>query len=354
MMKLGIVTSNRSVSLMSVARDIEAVAQNQFKFQTDFLAYPRYEPSQVRSYFGVIVVMTFDPAWISPFAFFCREVMSEGVRCLFYTTIEGNAKKIHGDTWIYRDLSYIANSRYTAKKLQEAGARVSGILRHGVRVEEVQAFKMMKDEIRSKLGVSQNDFLVGYLAAGYMRKGHSLFSRVAQEVMKRDQEIKVAILTDEKGAKEYENSSDVIVIDQFGELPKSFVYGFYHALDAYVQPSLSEGFGLPVLEALAAGKLVIHPDYEPLSEITDSETSIRVPVTSTEYRQELGAIEYELHYYNLESMVNAIIATKNLVKEKEKEISEKCIARARRFDYSKQYTKLINLLFEKDSSVLNL
>jgi glycosyltransferase involved in cell wall biosynthesis len=298
--------------------------------------------------------MTFDPAWITPFAFFCREMLRAGVKCLFYTTIEGNPKRIQGDRWIYNDLSYIANSRYTARKLIEAGAKVTRIIRHGVNVDEIQSFKIMRDEIRRKLGVSENHFLVGYVGAGYLRKGHSLFAKVADEVMKRDQEVRIVVLTDEKGAKEYEDSKDVIVIDEFGELPKSFIYGFYHALDLYIHPSLSEGFGLPVLEALAAGKLVIHPDYEPLTEITDNETSIRIPVVSTEYRQELGAIEYEFHYYNPDDMIKAIMSAKNMVRERKDEISKKCISRARRFDFMKQYTKLINHLVERKISLQNL
>jgi alpha-1,3-rhamnosyl/mannosyltransferase len=49
-----------------------------------------------------------------------------------------------------------------------------------------------------------------------------------------------------------------------GYLPRADLIALYRAAAALVYPSLHEGFGLPVLEAMAAGKAVLTSDREPL------------------------------------------------------------------------------------------
>ncbi len=348
-MKVAIITSNRSVSLKKVAKDIELVARKEFGMETVFMEYPRYEPSEIKTLSGAVTVMTFDPIWVTPFTWFCRELRLEGVKCVFYTTVEGNIKKVPSVEWMFRDLDYVANSKYTASKMRLAGARVVDVVHHGINVDEAQAFSWMREEVRAKLGVSNNEFLVGYVAAGYRRKGHRLFANVAKEVSKSDPSIRVAVITDDRGAQSYSDVQDAIVVPEFGKLGKHIIYGFYHAVDAYVQASLAEGFGLPVLEALACGKLVVHPDYDPLSEITTSETSIRVPVVSVDYTTEMGSIEYELHIYNPSDMVKAILDAKRIVSEKREEIAKKAVERAKKFNFVEQYSKLLNNLLRSQS-----
>jgi glycosyltransferase involved in cell wall biosynthesis len=53
-----------------------------------------------------------------------------------------------------------------------------------------------------------------------------------------------------------------------GSIPRSELYNYYRRAAAFVYPSTFEGFGLPVLEAMAAGIPLACSDIEPLRSIT--------------------------------------------------------------------------------------
>jgi glycosyltransferase-like protein len=61
-----------------------------------------------------------------------------------------------------------------------------------------------------------------------------------------------------------------------GTVPDEELVGWYHAADAFVFPSVKEGWGLAVLEALAAGLPVLATDIEVFREYLSDETAILV------------------------------------------------------------------------------
>jgi len=118
--------------------------------------------------------------------------------------------------------------------------------------------------------------------------------------------------------------------------------------DLYVQASLSEGFALPVLEALSAGKPVVHADYAPLNEVTTPKTSFRVRVVDTIYKREIGAIEYELHFYDPNEFADMIIYAKDQVLRSRVEYAHACVRRAKQFDARKTYKQFIDIYYHGD------
>jgi glycosyltransferase involved in cell wall biosynthesis len=126
---------------------------------------------------------------------------------------------------------------------------------------------------------------------------------------------------------------------------EEFVRAFYGALDLYAQFSISEGFGLPVLEALASGRLVVHADYEPLSEVTSKETSFRVPVRDVVYYTDYTAIRFELHLYDPGEFADVLLQAKDLVtRSKPEELVGLARSRAREFDIYRVYGRFAELL----------
>jgi len=345
---VAIITSDRSVSLQRVANDIGNVLRESGISNVKLILSARAEPRLYTDIDAAITVMTFDPAWVIPYLYLARSLKVRGKTSIFYTTVEGKIKRVHGDEWVFRDLSFIANSNYTKEKLEEAGAKVDAVIYHGINTAGVKAFRWKAKELRGKLGLKEGDFVVGYIAGGYVRKGHDLYAEVIKIVHSKDPTIKFVVLTDSKGASNYSGVDNAIVIPEFGKLTQDTIYGLYHAFDLYAQASLSEGFGLPVLEALAAGKPVVHADYAPLSEITTPKTSFRVKVADVVYRRELGAILYELHYYDPKEFAEMIIYAKDQVLKSRDELQHRCEERAKAFDARKTYNKFLEISYRGD------
>ncbi|MEM2410757.1 MAG: glycosyltransferase, partial [Thermofilaceae archaeon] len=152
------------------------------------------------------------------------------------------------------------------------------------------------------------------------------------------------VVTQPSAVSFYSGLDNCVVLDRFGGVEREWVYGFYHALDVYAHPALGEGFGLPVLEALAAGKPVVHADYDPLSEITTKECSFRVRVTEVGTYSEGSGIRYELRFFDHGEFADAIIAAVDEVRRRGDELRAQCLERAKAFHARKKYNMFARML----------
>ncbi len=75
-------------------------------------------------------------------------------------------------------------------------------------------------------------------------------------------------------------------------VPLDSLISLYQAATALVHPSLAEGFGLPVLEAMASGCPVIASDIAPLREILGSAGLYTAPASVAELTRQLEAASH--------------------------------------------------------------
>ena len=114
-----------------------------------------------------------------------------------------------------------------------------------------------------------------YPASSLPHKNHKRLLEAFKKVKEEVQDIKLVLTGTrdygyeviEKSIKEFGLDDDVLFL---GWLSHDDVPLIYNAANVLVFPSLHEGFGMPVIEAMASGVPVICSGIPPLKEITDS------------------------------------------------------------------------------------
>ena len=136
------------------------------------------------------------------------------------------------------------------------------------------------------------------------------------------------------------------VIDKIGKLTEEELLNLYLNADYYVSFSTSEGFGVPILEALSCGLPVIHVNAKPFVEITNEKCSIRFDYDKVK-EHPCPNFKGLLHIYKAESLAEAINNALEIYYndfEKYKEMCEEAYKRARDFTYENTYVKFKEII----------
>ena len=339
MKMIAVYTSKRAISLQKVSKTICDILAGD-DIICDFLDPSIGDLNILSQYDGSLTVMPFDLAPCFSY-FYNYWIWKRHVKkpSLFYTTIEGEVLNPSIYEWVKRDLDFIANSRYTWEKLRKRGYRVIDTIYHGIDLNLYDPSKYDDDakKIRGKIGLLHNDFAFLYIASSHPRKCHDKASQVMRQLEKKDPSIKLVVLSDNNVERYYKDLGNVILLTDFGNIDEAMIPALYKACDAYAQFSCIEGFGLPLIEALAMGKLVVHTNYMPLSEITTPETSVRVKPTKRKLVEGGGSsIVFEFFDYEATDFADAMIKAKQLV-QSDPSIVDKARKRAQEFDAYKLY-----------------
>lgn len=113
--------------------------------------------------------------------------------------------------------------------------------------------------VRAQFGLESSNILVGTTARLIPSKGLDTLMQAAVQICRQHKEIRFMIVgsgPEEDRLKKAASSlgiSDRVIFAGYREN----IWDFYDAFDLFVLPTLSEGLGLSVLEAMAAGKPVI-------------------------------------------------------------------------------------------------
>ena len=119
----------------------------------------------------------------------------------------------------------------------------------------------------------------------------------------------------------------------FSGLSESDLIGFYNLADVYVQPSLKEGFGWPVLEAMACGTPVVCSNTPSLPEVGGSVVIYADPQSNNSFAK---GVSFAL----------------NLSDQQRDKIKEAGLAQAAKFSWEKCISGTVgvyNELISKDS-----
>ena len=343
-------TSSRAISLQTVAMDIVKVAGKLgVKSTWDTRVVPSYELRSNGD--SALIVMAVDPLVATPWFLLARDCSKGGVRNAFYGTVEGkvNTKYVHG--WM-REVDFIANSEYTQNKLLEAGFNVVGVAPHGIDLDSVVQAKRSKSlglGYMEKLGLNPSKHvIVTTVANSHPRKGLAFYDKVAEIVGGKDGSVKFLVITEDRGLGYFKSRGNLVVTVDFGKLNRITILSIIASSHILALPSLAEGFGLPVLEAMALGTPVVHAELPPLMEFS---TGFTVPVRDVAYfdRSEVGpsGIVYEQHLYDASEFAEVVLQVVDMLRNRREAVVDwkvKSYERALQYSIYTVYSKLLRLM----------
>jgi glycosyltransferase involved in cell wall biosynthesis len=342
-----VITSSRAVSLQVVAQDI-VKAGLELKlpvqwFDRLFLPYDIRVAGDT-----VIIVMPVDVLYVQPYLLLCRDLKRGGVKNVYYATIEGKVDRRHVRDWM-REVDFVANSYYTRDKLIEAGFKVIDVVHHGVDLREIEKARRMKRvgaEYMAEHGLDPSKHtIVLTISNSHPRKGLAWLDKIIEVVEQKDPLVKFMVVTEERGKGYFGKHSNLVVVTDFGKLPRTTVLALIASTHILVVPSLSEGFGLPVLEAMALGTPIVHAELPPLMEFS---TGFTVPVKEILYfdKHEVGpsGIIFEQHLYDVDEFAEVLLHVVDLIRNHPQEIEDwrtETWEKVQEFDIRRVYPRLL-------------
>jgi glycosyltransferase involved in cell wall biosynthesis len=229
---------------------------------------------------------------------------------VFYGTTEGHSLVDKGIQRIAKQIKIIAVSGFVKQMLEEIGISVAGVVYLGLDMEnrkvDAQFFKVLKKRFRNKR-------IIFTVSANHSRKGLDNLLLGYSLVQKKVKNAYLILHSEQAG---YYNISKMVkdlklkniwLTNLFGKLSQSKLNAFYKLCNVYVQPSYSEGFGLPALEAFRFDKPVIAVDAPPFNEvIRHRENGILMPQSEITWFNFADQILFKMHKYRAEDLADAI------------------------------------------------
>jgi len=133
---------------------------------------------------------------------------------------------------------------------------------------------------------------------------------------------------------------NLVIESQYGKLPFRAIAEKTVACDIYVHPALLEGFGEPILEAMAAKKTIVCLDAPAMNELVSQKEAYLFPFKQLrEEEWDNGAIA-QLHEYDPKDLAEAMQhAVEDEAESREK--AENAYKKSLDYDYRKVYSKLV-------------
>jgi len=339
---LGIITG-KATSLVNVANDIAYAFRN--KGYETIVSVERIIHFRAKEMFDkAIIFMVFDPFYIAPYLLNYLNYNRYGIKTVMYIDTAGKPKPYLIRDWMKKGIKYVSNSNFSRSMLVEAGIPVLDVVYHGINLEDVEVVKNdaedLKNEFKERLGVN---VLFGTVCTNHPKKNLRVFSNVVRKCVERLRDAGFVIVSKPEAEPLFKGVKNVVFDDSMGKMPRLESLALIGSFDYLIHPSISEGFGMPVLEAQAFGVPPIHGDYAPLTEISLKEASLRVAISRIDFNNFEEGIFYKCHHYEVEDMVEQVEKAYdiyNSMHEDYVEMSSKCLENAKRFDAKNIYLRL--------------
>jgi len=237
---------------------------------------------------------------------------------VFYATLEGEPILDPIARKTANKIKLVAVSKFTKTMIERAGLTCEGVVYHGIDMEDTQHDPRFTDFLetiqhpRNEPHIKKRKYLT--VSGNMERKGLDKLI-VAHKLVEYHHPDAILILHTGGGYVDIRALSDTLQLtferlwytNSFGMYDKYQMNSLYRFADFTVQPSHTEGFGLPMIEALRHNKPVIAIDAPPYNEIVQhGKTGILIPVTGQRRIRYLNSIWLLMRYYNIDDLARAI------------------------------------------------
>lgn len=153
------------------------------------------------------------------------------------------------------------------------------IVKNGVNLKKFKFSKLERETLRSRLGISENEFLIGHIGRFNYQKNHTFLIDIFLEIHKICPEAKLLLLGDGELKNDIEDKVYVFNLEQsvLFEGIKSNISEYLSAMDLFLFPSLFEGLPVVLVEAQANG----------LTSVISNEISKEVVLSNNIYMESL-------------------------------------------------------------------
>jgi len=295
----------------------------------------------------LIFVMTIAPNAATLFNYYASPMLSK--RAFFYGVTEGHSVLDDSRKSLLNG-KVVVPSEFVKQMLHEEGVKVRAVIPHGIDHEEWKVDPAEVEKWRNQFG---DRHVFYYLANNTSRKGIPSLIRSLSHVKRKLGEPFVAIIDTgpeenevmkfRKLVCELDLEDHVQVNNVFGKMPRKEVAMKMHGCDLFLFASHAEGFGIPLVEAMACGKAPICVDAPPMNEIVKGECGFLVPYEKIEWENYANIMIFKKHMYDPEAYADQIIYALHHPKEL-KEKSIKAYERSLLYDYKKVYLKFLDIL----------
>jgi len=264
---------------------------------------------------------------------------------VFYGTTEGHSLLDETSLEITSKIKIVAVSNFVKHMLEESGIRVAGVVHHGLDVNDHRVNSPFYETLKKRF---KDKSIILTVAANDPRKGLDKLLSAYRFV---ENEIQNSFLILHSKAKGYYNLTKTAegfeikrlwLTNLYGKLTPTKLNALYNICNIYVQPSYSEGFGLPILEAFKFNKPVIAIDAPPFNEIIKhNKNGLLVPSKGFEWYNHKDMILFKMHSYEAKDLTSAVVdllSNQILIKKMRTKIQNE----KRYWDFRRLYPKLLS------------
>ena len=267
---------------------------------------------------------------------------------IIYGPVDGPFQQNEGLKAVAKNMRFAAVSKWCAFHCMNSGIPIEGVIRHGI---DHNDFKFDKSEKYARLQHLRKEYPNRTIFFSNInplhRKGLPHLQKALEILDKKTTKKYVFILhTGLKKALKYspalQKAPHLIIEDAYNKLTFRAIALKTVSCDVYVHPALLEGFGLPILEAMAAKRTIVCLDAPAMNELVSGKEAWLFPYSQIkEERWDNGAIA-QLHDYKPEDLAAAMLdamTQKKVSKEKAAAAYKKSLE----YDYRKVYPPLLKL-----------